>query len=249
MNLLARVFGSSEPPAKRERLRQALALESSRVVALDLERAGLERVENVFEAARAADRRVRDAARAAADAAAKWAAAGADPADSEHERLRAAIAVAERHAEQCWFAARGAEAGIGEARKSVSRCESALRDAQREVKESIGLIIYAELGPRLLELEIAVRQLERARLEIWSARRVVDPSRPGWNDDATHAASEAARLLRGDLQRCEIHPLGERTMRNGFTVPSTHTPAAVLERTAAWADFAKRLRTDPDAVF
>jgi hypothetical protein len=249
MSILRRVLnlGAREPSSARERLRTALANRDHAQAELAKAKEAVSRVENVLDAARAADRRVREAERAAAEAATKWAAAGADPADAEHERLRAAIAVAERTAEQAWFAARGAEAGIGKARETESQCASRLNDAQREVKEAIGLILYEKIGPPL-ELEIAARQYERARLERVTLLRLLDPARPGWNDDATHQANEAARLIRGELQRCEIRPLSERTMKNGFAVPSSHTPAAVLEGTAQWRTRAQLLRENPDAV-
>jgi hypothetical protein len=238
-----------EPSTARDRLRAALTARDEARDALVAAQESVARVETVIESARAADRRTREAERTAADAAAKWAAAGAPSNDHEHERLGDAIAVAERSAEQAWFLANGARAGLAKVKEVERDCQTAFDRANDEIREAIGEVLRGEVAPQLIDLEIAARAYERVRIAVAGLYRLLDPARPGWRDDATHQADEAARLLRAELQACEVHPLGERTCVNGFHRPNTHTPQAVLEATSAWRDYAQRLRNDPDAQF
>jgi hypothetical protein len=252
MNVLALLgFGrSSEPSSARDRLRTALANRDHAQAELDNAHAAVARVEDVIASARSSDRTAAQANVAAAEAAKAWSAAGADPdAAGEHERLSAAAADAERAAEQASFLAAGARAGLGKIRDAQSYSASVLNDARREVQESVGMILAGEIAPQLEALERAARDFEAARLEVMGLYRLLDPMRPGWRDDGTHEAREAAKIIEAALVRSQIRELPERTMRNGFHVPSTHTPAAVLEGTAAWRERARRLREDPDVQF
>jgi hypothetical protein len=250
MNVIARFLGfaSSEPPPPRDRLRAALAARDNAQRELATATEACERVESVIESVQLADRRTRDAEQAAAESAKRWAAAGANPNDrDEHERLRDAIAVAERAAGKCWFAANGAKAGLDKVKATESACATALGNALDEIRESIGAIFVNEIAPEIERLEVATREYESARLAVTSVYRVVSAARPGWADDRTHVSNEAAKIIRAAMERCAIRPLAEREMRNGFPVPNTHTPQAVLERTALWRALAEKLRTDPDA--
>jgi hypothetical protein len=87
-------------------------------------------------------------------------------------------------------------------------------------------------------LQRAAADYETARLEVLALHRLVDPMRPRWRDDPTHASSEAARVIRTVLEETarSVGELDENALRT-FT----------SEGTANWRVLAEQLRSNPDA--
>lgn len=233
------------PAPARQRLRDAMLARDAAQSELDKARAIVARVQGVIDAANEASDLAEDARIAAADAAQRWAADGADP-DATHEREQRAAAAREAKdvADKALDLAEGARQGLLKVQEVERNAQNALEHAEAAILSAVSMTLVDAIEPHLKEMERAARAFNSAHVEVRGLYRLLDASRIGWRDFdrfASHAAAERIRLI---LEQSKILELGDVEMRNGRVCGGIPAPQVLLDSTTAWRARAEALLRD-----
>jgi hypothetical protein len=233
------------PAPARHRLRDAMLARDAAQSELDKARAIVARVQAVIDVAAEADDFAEDARIAAADAAQRWAAAGADPsATGEREQFAAAAKEAKDAADKALDLAEGAREGLPKVKEVERNAQNALEHAEAAILSAVSMTLVDAIEPHLKEMERAARAFNSAHVEVQGLYRLLDARRVGWNDYDRFASHEAAERIREVLERSKIVELGDVEMRSGRICAGNPAPQVLLNSTAAWRAAAEALLKD-----
>jgi hypothetical protein len=218
--------------AARQQLREALASRRPAEEALQEAIGATARVRDVIRAAGPAEAEANAAATDAAMATREWAVTGArsDAPAGDQEALDRA-ADAQRRAHQARIKAIGAKAALPDVEQTEEDRRIALRQAGDQIQSAVGEVLLAIAEPQFAELERAREAYLEALVSLKSLHlisRSWGPAHP-YHEFSSPAGPAIAELLREN----EIHIPSEKELSRGAE---------------EWADFAKRLATDPDAA-
>ena len=233
------------PAPARHRLRDAMLARAAAQSELEKARAIVARVQAVIDVAAEADDFADDARIAAAEAAQRWAADGADP-DATHEREQRAAAAREAKdvADKALDLAEGAREGLPKVKEVERNAQNALEHAEAAILSAVSMTLVDAIEPHLKEMERAARAFNSAHVEVQGLYRLLDARRVGWNDYDRFASHEAAERIRLILEQSKILELGDVEMRNGRVCGGIPAPQVLLDSTTAWRARAEALLRD-----
>jgi len=148
---LRKLAGPSNAP-ERQALRDAIAAKADAEQQLAAAKERTRRVQAVIDAVDEREREAEQARIAVKAASRAWAVGGAAPdADDAHRQAIAAADQAERRASEAKLLAAGAQDAIPALTQAESEAKYTLEGTGRKVKIAAAEVIYASLGPPLLE--------------------------------------------------------------------------------------------------
>ncbi|HWX32033.1 MAG TPA: hypothetical protein VNZ53_31955 [Steroidobacteraceae bacterium] len=238
MSLLARVLnlgGLREPESdSRQRLRAA-RLARDRVKAVEVEAvAAVGRIEALIGAAEDATDAAEAAESAVSRATRTWAESGArSEATQVDQTLLDQMDQTRRAAAEAASKSPGARAALPGARRAAADAGNAVTNTVFEIKEAIGEILLTEVAPQFEVLQAARVQYIEALADLKSLHQLLRAWGPAHSWYEFSSPSTASKIA-SQLRAAEIYQPTDNELR---------------AHSQAWADFAKRLREDPDVQF
>ena len=238
MNAIRRLFTPSPAAVQaadpaRQRLRDALGAQALAKANLQDALDAVGRVRELMRSALDADAAALDAERVAVAATQAWASAGANVDHPPGDTAALAKATqARRRAADCRLIAEGAQRGLPDAQQAAVDARTALDNAADEIKDAIGAVLLSEVESQFQVLEQAHSRYVEALAAIKALHAIVrraGPAHPFYD----YRSDPAALAITERLSRCEIPLMSDGDLR---------------QRSGAWIEFARRLRSDPDAA-
>jgi hypothetical protein len=246
MNVLALLgFGPREPSSARQRLREAIKARGPAELALEEAIAGHARVEALIDDAAAAERFAQKSERELSAETRRWAESGASTDVQVDPALIARMNDARRVATTAEFQAAGARAALPKVRQAVDQARSDLASADFAIDAAISAVLIELCEPEFEILYQTRMQRLRAFEKIKSLEVILRPTWGGAHRFGKTASNSAHQLIVTGLHEYRVDSPSAGEMRQKVQP----TDARLREKSDAWADFAKRLRSDANAQF
>jgi hypothetical protein len=248
MNILRRVLnlGAHEPASARDRLRAAIAARRPAEEAIAAADAALERVQILIDAAKVAEHAAQTAESEVAAATRAWAEAGASSeVSSVHPALLEKMQRARRAADEAHFQSEGAKSAMAKVQQVADQARSDLSTADFAIDAAVSAVLIEECEP---EFEI-LKQTRMQRLRAFEKIKALEViTRPSWGP-AHHfgktASNSAHQVIATRLHEYRVESPSATEMAQKLQPGD----ARLREQSEAMAEFALRLRSDPDAAF
>lgn len=232
----------------RKELKAALAAREQAVLAVDVKRETLKRLQSVVDQADNASRTAADATRAATEARTAWVRGGCTYSAARE------LQVLEDLAQEAARAAERAEVNANVVRRELARAQDAVQSAQidvhdceRKIANEIGLIVLAKLRPDLELVERKAHDFCATRARIMAVKPMFDRYLP----HAPLASGEALATIEAALTRATIRSWDEERnsahARDRVEGELGRDEAQLEEFMAPLRAWAEALRTNPDA--
>jgi hypothetical protein len=222
---------AADVSAGREKLRCALEGVKQAEQRLEDAKAQTERVLNVINGAEPLEEEANRAAEAAAEATRKWAVSGAPKDVPAGDQILLDRAVgAQRRLMEARMMTTGAKAALPGLEQAERTANSAVSEAREQVAKAIASVMVATLSPHIVELREARAAYYQSLKEVAAVGHLWSPE-VRWRHK--YMSSSHYEAIIQHLRELEIR------------IPSDKE---LSDRVGEWENFARRLRSDPDAV-